>query len=158
MAIRRRAVLDDQARSRTGTAVFAGFVALVLAVSLLAGSARGRSWADAGAAQADGQRTYVRFENGPRRYRPRHLFFGGHAELVSLRWSKWGTKLARGSGTYQLYGCPPNNVCGEPAAARAVLTGRRPCGEYFIFKRLKVDFEVGEEPRSRTFKAYCAGA
>jgi hypothetical protein len=157
MAIRRHASLDDLARSRTGAAVCAGFVALVLALSLLAGSATGKPWADAGA-QADGQRTYARFENGPPEYRPRHLFFGGHAELVSLRWSKWGTKLAQGSGTYQLYGCPPNNVCGEPAPARAVLIGRRPCGEYFVFKRLKVDFEVSGQPRSRTFRAYCAGA
>ena len=135
----------------------AGCAALMFALSLLAGSATGTPRADARAGQAGGQRTYARFENGPRKYRPGHLFFGGHAELVSLRWSKWGTKLARGSGTYQLYGCQPDNVCGEPGPATAVLTGRRPCGEYFVFKRLEVDFQVGGQPRSRTFKAYCAG-
>jgi hypothetical protein len=126
-----------------------------LALSVLAGSATGTPWAEAGAPQANGQRTYARFENGPRKYRPRHLFFGGHAELVSLRWSDWGTRLARGSGTYQLYGCQPDNACGQPAPAKVVLTGRRPCGEYFVFKRLKVDFEVGGQPRSRSFTAYC---
>jgi hypothetical protein len=92
-------------------------------------------------ASASGQKTWAKF-SGAHVYKPSTLFFGAHEEIDNVHWSKWGKKLARGTGTYQVNDCLPDCADGtiRPTPASIVLTGRERCGKRFVFSRLKVYF------------------
>jgi hypothetical protein len=99
-----------------------------------------------------GQKTWAKF-SGAHVYKPGTLFFGAHEEIDNVHWSKWGKKLARGTGTYQVNDCLPDCADGTitPTPASIVLTGRERCGNRFVFRRLKVYF-AGHK---RTVPPFC---
>jgi hypothetical protein len=94
-------------------------------------------------ATASGQRTLALFGDSPQ-YRPRNLNFGAHEVVSSMRWSRWGTRLAVGHGLYQVNDCRPNCAEGTitPVPATVYLTGRRSCTRrQLVFAHLKVYFD-----------------
>ena len=69
-----------------------------------------------------------------------------------MSWSKWGKKLAQGTGSYRVNDCLPSCAEGTitPTPANVVLTGRERCGRIFVFSRMKVYF-AGQKRTSRPF-------
>ena len=114
------------------------FLVVCLAVgfsAVAAGSDRGPT------ATIAGQKTYAKFCCG-RQYRPGTFRFGMSGFVTDMSWSKWGKKIARGTGTYQFNNCIPDCAEGTitPTPASVILTGREPCGGRFIFHRFKMYF------------------
>ena len=100
-------------------------------------------------ATAAGQKTWAKF-SGAHLYKPGTLTFGAHELITDVHWSKWGKKLARATGTYQVNSCLPDCADGTitPTPTSIVLTGRDVCGNRFVFRRMKVYFS-GHSERSR---------
>jgi hypothetical protein len=123
--------------------------ALVLLAAPVASSGRASSGAHA---EAAAKRTYAQF-TGARQYRPSTLYFGAHEVITGVTWSKWGMKLAKGTGTYQVNDCTPDCADGmiTPTPSTIFLTGRERCGKRFVFRHLKVLFSG----RRRTSPALC---
>jgi hypothetical protein len=110
-------------------------IAVVIASGALAAGSPGPS------AVASGQRTYAKF-GLVAQYKPSTFSFGAYEQITGMTWSKWGRKLARGTGTYQVNDCVPNCAEGTitPTPASVVLSGRQLCGKRFLFHRMKVFF------------------
>ena len=100
---------------------------------------------------ASGQPTYAKFCCG-RQYRPGTFRFGMSSFVTDMNWSKWGKKLAQGTGTYQYNNCVPDCADGTitPTPATVVLTGRVPCPGRFLFHHMKL-YYAGRKLRSSTF-------
>ena len=83
-------------------------VFLVAAGLVVAGISMGTTAAGSGPkATAAGQKTYAKFTS-KKLYKPRTFFFGAHEVIEKVSWSKWGKKLAKGKGTYQVNDCIPD--------------------------------------------------
>ena len=102
-------------------------------------------------AATSGQKTYAKFCCG-RQYRPGTFRFGMSSFVTDMTWSKWGKKLARGTGTYQYNNCVPDCADGtiSPTPATVVLTGRVACAGHFLFHHMKL-YYAGRKLRSSTF-------
>jgi hypothetical protein len=130
-------------------------VSILIAIALVVtGISSGATASEAGPeATSAGQKTYAKFTS-KKLYRPGTFFFGAHELITEVSWSKWGKKIARGTGTYQVNDCVPSCADGTitPTPASLVLTGRERCGRIFIFSRMKVYF-AGQKRTSRPFCA-----
>jgi hypothetical protein len=124
------------------------FVAAGLVVTVVSSGALAESGPQATAA---GQKTYAKFTS-KKLYKPGTFFFGAHEVIEKVSWSKWGKKLAEGTGTYQVNDCIPYCAAGtiHPTPSSIFLTGRERCGRIFVFSRMKVYF-AGHKRTSRPF-------
>ena len=126
---------------------------LLIAVGLVAGgiSAGATALGKSPDASAAGQKTYSKFTS-KKLYKPRTFYFGAHELIQNVSWSKWGKKLAKGKGTYQVNDCIPDCADGTftPTPSTIYLTGRERCGKIFVFSRMKVYF-AGHKRTSTPF-------
>jgi hypothetical protein len=102
-------------------------------------------------ANSAAQKTYAKFTS-KKLYRPETFYFGAHEVIENVSWAKWGKKLARGTGSYQVNSCIPDCADGTitPTPSSIVLTGRIRCGRIFVFNRMKV-YYAGHKRTSRAF-------
>jgi hypothetical protein len=127
-------------------------VLLVAAGLVVAGISTGSTAMGSGPkATAAGQKTYSKFTS-KKLYKPGTFFFGAHEVIENVSWSKWGKKLAEGTGTYQVNDCIPYCAAGtiHPTPSTIYLTGRERCGKIFVFSRMKVYF-AGHKRTSQPF-------
>ncbi len=118
-----------------------GIAFLAAGALLLGGGAAAVDAQGSPGATAAGQKTWAKFSGG-HVYKPGTLFFGAHEVITDVHWSKWGKKIARATGTYQVNSCIPDCADGTitPTPAKIILTGRERCGSRFVFRHLKVYF------------------
>jgi hypothetical protein len=120
---------------------FANCLVLAVALCLVTGALAFGHETSNPVATASGQKTYAKFTS-LRVYKPSTFYFGAHEVITGVSWSKWGKKIARGHGTYQVNSCIPDCADGTftPTPASIILTGRERCGPHFVFRHMKVYF------------------
>jgi hypothetical protein len=80
--------------------------------------------------------------------RPERLETSSDASLSGLRWTRWGSDGAEGSGEFRILTCQPTCASGgsDRVAARITLTGIKTCSGRRYFVRGEVLLDVKDTP------------
>jgi len=85
--------------------------------------------------------------------RPATLEVSADGTLEDLRWERWGSGRAEGTGTLKVRDCDPSCASGGKDAYPAVVTLDSPrlCGRATYFDRARVEIDAGDTPSPATY-------